>query len=133
MNSPADRRAQYDHVLGEVDADLGIVLDAFAAAGDRAPIIAVTADHGEALGDHGQPYHSTDLYDSQIHVPLVIRPPWRRRWQSFATLAAGAIRRWPRRNGFEPSGSRGPSGVRRSSTSAWPPIDPEHPFPALLR
>ena len=35
----------------------------------------VTADHGEALGEHGQPYHSTDLYNSQIHVPLVIAGP----------------------------------------------------------
>ena len=33
------------------------------------------ADHGEGLGDHGQPYHSTDLYDSQIRVPLVIAGP----------------------------------------------------------
>ncbi len=31
----------------------------------------VTADHGEGLGDHEAPYHSSDLYDSQIHVPLV--------------------------------------------------------------
>ena len=42
---------------------------------DRAPITIVTADHGEALGEHGQPYHSTDLYNSQIHVPLVITGP----------------------------------------------------------
>ena len=41
----------------------------------QAPIVIVTADHGEALGDHGQPYHSTDLYDSQIQVPLVIAGP----------------------------------------------------------
>jgi len=39
------------------------------------PIIIVTADHGEALGEHGQPYHSTDLYDSQIRVPFVIEGP----------------------------------------------------------
>jgi arylsulfatase A-like enzyme len=77
MKTPADRRAQYDRVLGEVDRHLGRVLDAFAppAIGDRAPVIAVTADHGEGLGDHGQPYHSGDLYDSQIHVPLAIAGP----------------------------------------------------------
>ena len=37
--------------------------------------MAVTADHGEGLGEHGQPYHSTDLYNSQIRVPLVIAGP----------------------------------------------------------
>ncbi|HEY0192213.1 MAG TPA: sulfatase-like hydrolase/transferase, partial [Kofleriaceae bacterium] len=41
----------------------------------RRPIVIVTADHGEALGEHGQAYHSTDLYDAQIHVPLVIEGP----------------------------------------------------------
>ena len=52
------------------------VLGAFAdRPPERAPIVIVTADHGEALGDHGQPYHSTDLYNSQIHVPLVIAGP----------------------------------------------------------
>jgi arylsulfatase A-like enzyme len=75
LRSPADRRSQYDKVLGEVDGYVGTVLQAFAGAGDRAPIITVSADHGEGLGDHGQPYHSTDLYDSQIHVPLVIAGP----------------------------------------------------------
>jgi len=39
------------------------------------PIVIVTADHGEALGEHGRPYHSTDLYNSQIRVPLVIHGP----------------------------------------------------------
>lgn len=75
MKTSADRRAQYDKVLGEVDGALGVLVDAFRDAGEHAPIIAVTADHGEALGDHGQPYHGTDLYDSQIHVPLVIAGP----------------------------------------------------------
>ena len=55
---------------------LAEVLTAFAhRAPDRAPIVIVTADHGEALGEHGQPFHSTDLYDSQIRVPLVIAGP----------------------------------------------------------
>jgi choline-sulfatase len=39
------------------------------------PIVIVTADHGEALGEHGQPFHSTDLYNSQIRVPFVIAGP----------------------------------------------------------
>jgi arylsulfatase A-like enzyme len=55
---------------------LGEVLGAFARrAPGGAPIVIVTADHGEALGEHGHPFHSTDLYDSQIRVPLVITGP----------------------------------------------------------
>ncbi len=67
---------RYLFVLGKVDRMLGTVMSAFEpAAGAAAPIVVVTADHGEGLGDHGQPYHSTDLYNSQIRVPLVITGP----------------------------------------------------------
>ena len=74
--SEIERGKLYDHVLAEVDGMLGVVLGAFAdRPPDRAPIVIITADHGEGLGDHGQPFHSTDLYDSQTHVPLVIVGP----------------------------------------------------------
>jgi arylsulfatase A-like enzyme len=71
-----DRRRLYDRTLQQSDQMLAEVLAAFASRpADRAPIVIVTADHGEGLGDHGQPNHSTDLYDSQIRVPLVIAGP----------------------------------------------------------
>ena len=35
----------------------------------------VGSDHGEGLGDHGAPYHGTDLSNSQLQVPLVIAGP----------------------------------------------------------
>jgi arylsulfatase A-like enzyme len=57
-----------DHVLGEV---LGI-LDAAGRTGDTHVI--VTADHGEALGEHGRFLHNTTVYDEMIHVPLVLAP-----------------------------------------------------------
>ncbi|MGE5182436.1 MAG: sulfatase-like hydrolase/transferase [Acidobacteriota bacterium] len=71
-----ERRRFYDRSLAVADLSLVQLLDAFANRPPaRAPIVIITADHGEALGDHGQPYHSTDLYDSQIRVPLVIAGP----------------------------------------------------------
>ncbi|HEX3764737.1 MAG TPA: sulfatase [Kofleriaceae bacterium] len=74
--SDADRRGAYDRMLTASDQMLGEVLGAFAQRSpDRMPIVIVTADHGEALGEHGHPYHSTDLYDPQIRVPLVIAGP----------------------------------------------------------
>jgi arylsulfatase A-like enzyme len=74
--SDAERRGAYDRTLTASDQMLGEVLGAFAGrSADRMPIVIVTADHGEALGEHGHPYHSTDLYDAQIRVPLVIAGP----------------------------------------------------------
>ena len=71
-----ERRRHYDRSLAVADLTLVQLLSAFAnRPPDQAPIVVITADHGEALGDHGQPYHSTDLYDSQIHVPLVVVGP----------------------------------------------------------
>ena len=66
----------YDRSLALVDRALVPLIAAFAdRPAEDAPIIIVTSDHGEALGDHDQPYHSTDLYNSQIRVPLVIAGP----------------------------------------------------------
>jgi tetratricopeptide (TPR) repeat protein len=41
-------------------------------------MISVMADHGEALGDHGETAHGVFLYDETIHVPLVIKLPGER-------------------------------------------------------
>jgi hypothetical protein len=71
----ASEAQRYTFVLGKVDAMLGTTLTSLPTDGERAPIIAITADHGEGFGDHGAPYHSTDLYNSQIRVPLVIAGP----------------------------------------------------------
>jgi arylsulfatase A-like enzyme len=38
-------------------------------------IVAVAADHGESLGDHGERDHGIFLYDSVVRVPLIIRAP----------------------------------------------------------
>src|SRR5690606_25684469 len=42
---------------------------------DRATLIAVTSDHGESLGEHGEPTHSYGLYDATQHVPLLLAGP----------------------------------------------------------
>lgn len=72
----AEKYQLYDRSLAIADS---IVADVLGPLADRkpeqAPIVIVTADHGEALGEHGQPNHSTDLYNSQIRVPLVVAGP----------------------------------------------------------
>ncbi|HSD91270.1 MAG TPA: sulfatase [Kofleriaceae bacterium] len=71
-----ERRKFYDRSLTAADAMIVELLGAFGQRRpEQAPIVIVTADHGEGLGEHGHPYHSTDLYNSQIHVPLVLAGP----------------------------------------------------------
>lgn len=38
-------------------------------------IIIITADHGEAFGEHGIYGHGCSLYDEFIHIPLIIKMP----------------------------------------------------------
>jgi arylsulfatase A-like enzyme len=74
--TPADQRRAYDRVLGRLDAFVARITEAFAGeADDVRPILAISADHGEGLGDHDWLAHSTDLYNSQIRVPLVFVGP----------------------------------------------------------
>jgi arylsulfatase A-like enzyme len=75
-NNEDDKRRMYDKSLTASDGMMREVLAAFLERKpENAPIVIVTADHGEGLGDHGAPYHSTDLYNSQIRVPLVFAGP----------------------------------------------------------
>ncbi len=68
--------APYDGAIAYVDSAVGELLNQLRERGlyDGA-IIAVMADHGEALGDHGEDEHGIFLYDETIHVPLVIKLP----------------------------------------------------------
>ena len=38
-------------------------------------IIIVTGDHGEGLGEHGEDTHGLFLYDSTLHIPLIVKTP----------------------------------------------------------
>jgi len=68
----------FDHYLnavGEADAQIGHVLAYLSAhLGQRWALI-VSADHGEAFGDHETYEHAKTLYEELIHVPLLVRSP----------------------------------------------------------
>jgi tetratricopeptide (TPR) repeat protein len=38
-------------------------------------LVVITADHGEAFGEHGEWSHSLFVYDTTLHVPLILRGP----------------------------------------------------------
>jgi arylsulfatase A-like enzyme len=69
-------RAHYDANLAFADALAGVLLqelDALGLLDDT--LIVVTADHGEAFGQHGRFLHNTTLYDEMIRGPLFVRLP----------------------------------------------------------
>jgi arylsulfatase A-like enzyme/Tfp pilus assembly protein PilF len=66
----------YEGEIASVDAALGELLAGLRAAGRLAhTVVAVTADHGESLGEHGERTHSYTLYDATLSVPLVLHGP----------------------------------------------------------
>ena len=72
----AARGNAYDGEVAFADAQVARLLDWLQTNG-RAPhtIVAVTADHGEGLGDHGEATHGMLAYDSTLRVPLVVAVP----------------------------------------------------------
>jgi arylsulfatase A-like enzyme len=71
---PEWARAMYHAEVHATDAEVGRLLDALDARGGRTAV-AVTADHGEALGEHGIYYAHTGLYEPQLRVPLILAVP----------------------------------------------------------
>ena len=71
---PAWAPAMYRAEVHATDAELGRLLDAVAARDERVAIV-VTADHGEALGEHEIYYAHTGLYEPQLRVPLLVQVP----------------------------------------------------------
>ena len=56
--------------------ELGRLIDALERLGVRArTLLVVTSDHGEGIGEHGEGTHSYSVYQSTIHVPLVLWGP----------------------------------------------------------
>jgi arylsulfatase A-like enzyme/Tfp pilus assembly protein PilF len=77
---PEPYRTRYTAIpyLGEiasVDEQLGRLVQAFDQTAPGSKAVIVVADHGEGLGEHGESQHGTLLYQSTMHVPLVIVGP----------------------------------------------------------
>jgi arylsulfatase A-like enzyme/Flp pilus assembly protein TadD len=68
--------APYDGEIAYADSAVGKLLTYLRAHGlyDSA-VIAVMADHGESLGEHGETTHGIFLYDETIRVPLLFKLP----------------------------------------------------------
>jgi arylsulfatase len=67
--------ARYDGEIHYMDLHVGRLLAALEGWGVE-PLVVLTADHGEALGEHGYYFaHGHRLTEDQIRVPLILRGP----------------------------------------------------------
>jgi arylsulfatase A-like enzyme len=69
--------AAYDDCIADLDEQIGKLLDELRRRGDldRTWLI-ITSDHGESFGEHAGVFgHGTSLYQTELHVPLLIVPP----------------------------------------------------------
>ena len=70
------KSSPYDGEIAYTDAMLGELLRQLRLSGELdETLVIVTADHGEALGDHGESTHGVFIYDSTTHVPLLMKHP----------------------------------------------------------
>jgi arylsulfatase A-like enzyme len=71
-----EARRRYKLEVESVDKAIGALLDELHATNQYdETCIVLTADHGEALGEHGRVGHSSGLFDELLRVPLIIKPP----------------------------------------------------------
>ncbi|HKY30897.1 MAG TPA: sulfatase, partial [Candidatus Polarisedimenticolia bacterium] len=69
----ADR--PYDGEIAYVDQELGKLFARLREYGiDDRTLVVVAGSHGEGLGEHGELYHGTLLFESTLRVPLVMKP-----------------------------------------------------------
>ncbi len=69
-------RDLYDESILAFDHGLAGLLGLLEVAGRRDDtIVVVASDHGESFLDHGRMKHCNHVYDSEVHVPLVMRIP----------------------------------------------------------
>ena len=68
-------RPTYPTDVGEADAIVGTLVAGVTAARGASTAILLTSDHGEALGELGEPSHGLLLAESVLRVPLVLVAP----------------------------------------------------------
>jgi arylsulfatase A-like enzyme len=92
--NPPPGMSPYDASLRDVDAKLGVLLEALAALPrGRDLLLVVVADHGHSLGEHGKEGHGISVYQAEVHIPLVfwskgvLAPRWVEGITSLADVA----------------------------------------------
>ncbi len=67
---------KYDGEIRFTDREIGKLLGTLEQLGlKEETLVVVTSDHGEGLGQHDHMYHSINIYEEQVRVPLIFRYP----------------------------------------------------------
>ena len=68
----------YDGEIAFADHCVGEIVDYLKGSGGLdETVVFVTSDHGENLGEHGLIDHTLSMYETTLHIPLVVRYPER--------------------------------------------------------
>lgn len=71
-----DAKRAYDGAISWVDEQLGRLLDFLREEGVlEDTMVVVTADHGHNFGEHGIFSDNSGLFDTSLHVPLIVHDP----------------------------------------------------------
>ncbi len=74
LDPEAPLAQRYAGEVASMDKEIGRLLAALPGGAGRW-LIAAVGDHGESLGEHGEPDHGIFLYHSTLHVPLLLAGP----------------------------------------------------------
>jgi arylsulfatase A-like enzyme len=67
---------KYDGALSYLDHEIGLLVDHLKQSDMyENTLIVITADHGEAFGEHDLMQHGVSVYSDQVRVPLLIKWP----------------------------------------------------------
>jgi arylsulfatase A-like enzyme len=73
-----DAAGAYEAAIRFNDRAIGRLRRRLAERGlERDTLLVVTADHGEAFGEHGQTGHGRSVHDEEVRVPLILHWPGR--------------------------------------------------------
>jgi arylsulfatase A-like enzyme/phage tail protein X len=96
---PAQRRTQadedrirflYEGEVAWVDRQVGALIDGLRSRELLDDLlIVITSDHGEGLWQHGERAHGRDLYEEQIHVPMILVVP--KSWEHAPSRVAARV------------------------------------------
>lgn len=132
----AKYRLAYDGEIAHTDQIVGAFLEWLKSAGiyDRAMIV-LLSDHGEGLGQHGEPEHGIFLYREAIRVPLIVKLPQNARAGETVTHPVGLADLLPTIAGVTgqdvPAGVEGVSLLRAKDAGASRRIYSETLYPRI--
>jgi Sulfatase/Tetratricopeptide repeat len=124
----------YEGEIAYVDQQIGRLRDGLDGLGlMEDTVVTVVSDHGESLGEHGEPAHGVFLYQATLHVPLIVVAPGR--WPAGKRVGALASLADVAPTLLELSGqavatdldgrSLAPAALGRSVPGRWLPIESE--------